>query len=81
MEKQTKNTTTLLGLLGISPRMRRHLAPRTTMSRMYCGKVDLMRPRATLDELAAREASDRMYREMTDIYDSEMAAAQAAPTH
>lgn len=81
MEKQTNTKTSILGLLGIAPRMRRHVAPRTTMSRMYCGKVDLVRPRVTMDDLDAREASERMYREMTDIYDAEMTAAQAAPAH
>lgn len=81
MEKQTNTKVSILGLLGIAPRMRRHIAPRTTMSRMYCGKVDLVRPRVTLDDLVAREASDRMYREMTEIYEAEIAAAQAAPAH
>jgi hypothetical protein len=54
---------------------------RTPLSRMYCGKMDLVRPRVTMDDLAAREATERMYREMKDIYDAEMAAAQAAPAH
>jgi hypothetical protein len=34
-----------------------------------------------MDELAAREASERRYREMADIYDAEMAVAHAAPAH
>jgi hypothetical protein len=68
-----------MDLLGITPRMRRHVAPRNPMNRMYCGKVDLIRPRVTLDDVVAMESADRRYREMTDIYDAEMAVAHASP--
>jgi len=79
MKNQNNPKAGILDLLGISPRMRKHMAPRTPMRRMYCGKVDLVRPRLTLDDLNAMETADRRYREMTDIYDAEMAVAQAAP--
>ncbi len=65
----------ILDLLGISPRMRRHLAPRTPMLRMYCGKSDLIRPRVTMDDLVAREAAAKRCREAMDTYDCEMVTA------
>ena len=79
MKNQNNPKTGILDLLGISPRMRKHMSPRTPLRRMYCGKVELVRPRLTLDDLNAMETADRRYREMTDIYEAEMAVAQVAP--
>lgn len=78
MENQKNSKTGILDLLGISPRIRRHLAPRTPMKRMYCGKAELTRPRMTMDDLMALDSAERHYRQMSGIYEAEMAVAHAA---